>query len=93
MVRGRVKGKGKDLHDHEEENCIEWQQEDEHDGGFDGEKEVEIHVGCLDRGEEMLVWRCVCEGEVAVIDPCEGRTLGIVKRRVIDSESWVVFEG
>lgn len=77
MVRGRVNGKGKDLHDHEEEDCVEWQQEDEHDGGFDGEKEVEIHVCYLDRREEVLVWAYVCEGEVAVADPCEGPRLDI----------------
>jgi hypothetical protein len=75
--QGRVKGKGNDLHDHEEEDCVEWQQEDEHDDGFDGEKEIEIHVCCLDRREVVFVSGYACEGEVAVANPCEGPRLDI----------------
>jgi hypothetical protein len=50
MVRDREKGE-KNLHDHEEEDCVEGQQEDEHDGGLDGEEGLVIHVCCSERKE------------------------------------------
>jgi hypothetical protein len=62
LVDGQGHGEGRSgrsLHDHEEEDCVEGQQKDEHDGGFDGEKDVEIHVCCLDRGGKLLAWRYV----------------------------------